>query len=281
MIDAEMDDLVLEAERIPLPTDYFYGLDADAILPRNLVMFLRPALRPVDRKGAAHQRYMLIMNLRTESTVFINEKAIYLREGHALLVLPFQTHYYAFPQKPLRWLFLTFEARSERYRGMADMPIPLIAQAIGIIGGLVRAYCAGQKPDAILWAGLLLAQLERQISVDCRSPLITDQHQLMVGRINSYIHEHLATPFGIRQLAGDLGVSFSHVRSLFRKIMGISLGQYIRQVRIDRAAYLLHRSPLTVAEIAYQCGFSSPAVFCRAFCRAMGQTPTGYRKKEQ
>jgi AraC family transcriptional regulator len=67
-----------------------------------------------------------------------------------------------------------------------------------------------------------------------------------------------------------------HVAREFRRQFGLSIGEFRRRRRLERAAELLQsRIPLT--EIAFRCGFASQSHFCRAFKAAYGVTPSRYR----
>jgi len=66
---------------------------------------------------------------------------------------------------------------------------------------------------------------------------------------------------------------------LFRKLKALtnlSANQLIRFVRLGKAKELLRNSSLTIAEIAYQTGFSDPSYFSRIFSREVGMTPTEF-----
>ena len=68
--------------------------------------------------------------------------------------------------------------------------------------------------------------------------------------------------------------------TLYRKIKGltgISPNEYIRNLKLNKAAHLLRTTDLTVAEIAYQCGMGSAVYFRNCFKERFGKTPTEYR----
>ena len=68
--------------------------------------------------------------------------------------------------------------------------------------------------------------------------------------------------------------------TLYRKIKGltgISPNEYIRNLKLNRAAQLLRTTDLTVAEIAYRCGMGSAVYFRNCFKERFGKTPTEYR----
>jgi len=68
-----------------------------------------------------------------------------------------------------------------------------------------------------------------------------------------------------------------HVAREFRRQFGISIGEFRRRRRLERAAELLE-SRISLTEIAFRCGFASQSHFCRAFKAAYGVTPSQRRR---
>ena len=60
--------------------------------------------------------------------------------------------------------------------------------------------------------------------------------------------------------------------------MGISISDYIANIRLEKAKLMLETGSLTVAEIAYTSGFSSPNYFSTAFKNKYGTPPAAFRK---
>jgi transcriptional regulator GlxA family with amidase domain len=60
--------------------------------------------------------------------------------------------------------------------------------------------------------------------------------------------------------------------------MGCSVGEYARASRVSRARCLLMASPLSLAEVAAECGYADQAHFSREFRRHSGTTPFAFRK---
>ena len=60
------------------------------------------------------------------------------------------------------------------------------------------------------------------------------------------------------------------------KIAGASPLQLLKHYRLEKALALLDQQTHQIAEVAYQCGFSSPAYFSKCFQEAYGVLPSGY-----
>jgi AraC family transcriptional regulator len=97
-------------------------------------------------------------------------------------------------------------------------------------------------------------------------------------RIEDAVADAAATP-SIAALAADCGVSPRHLMRLFKASAGITLGDYVADIRIQRAKTLLAGSRPLIKEAAYQCGFKTPAAFSAAFRRATGRTPRQFRQE--
>ena len=70
------------------------------------------------------------------------------------------------------------------------------------------------------------------------------------------------------------GYSATYVESIFKKSFKMSIHDYIVSQRMNRARDLLRKGDLSIKTIAYECGFSSPQYFCRAFRKRFGHAPS-------
>lgn len=98
----------------------------------------------------------------------------------------------------------------------------------------------------------------------------------------SYIEKNLSdTELSNKNLAETLGISEVYFRRLFTEKLGLTPKQYILELRIKKAKMLLRDTPLSVTEIAEQCGFSSLYHFCRAFKSRTNLTPSEYSSQNR
>lgn len=84
------------------------------------------------------------------------------------------------------------------------------------------------------------------------------------------------TNFNTDHLAKELFLSRSQLHRKMISITGQAPGEFIRIIKLKHAANLLLEKKLSVTQIAYEIGFSSPAQFTRAFSKQFGCTPTDY-----
>ncbi|MFD9858417.1 helix-turn-helix transcriptional regulator [Streptomyces alboflavus] len=87
-----------------------------------------------------------------------------------------------------------------------------------------------------------------------------------------------ALPWSVRDCAGHLGVSVSHLNEAVKAAMGRTPGELLRQARVHEAKRLLACTDLTVRQVADRVGFGDPAYFCRFFRRETGATPGDFRR---
>jgi AraC-like DNA-binding protein len=78
-----------------------------------------------------------------------------------------------------------------------------------------------------------------------------------------------------------VGISPSYLSRLFKEEMSMSFVDYINQIRIEKAKYLLINSDIPVKDIGYQTGFYSMQNFFRVFKKLTYITPGNYRQINQ
>ncbi len=107
--------------------------------------------------------------------------------------------------------------------------------------------------------------------------------QFYIARLNKVldaIRANLDQPLTLDMLAGVAGFSPFHFHRIFKTLVGETLGEYIQRARLEKAAnWLAARPDQTVLEIAIGCGFTSAAIFSRAFRSRFGASPSQFRRK--
>lgn len=130
------------------------------------------------------------------------------------------------------------------------------------------------KPWADTYFAAFLAEIRRNhLSMPPENPWLE--------RLKARAKEQLPHGIGARELAQHAGLSESHLRQRFRKQSGLSIGYFLRELRLREAEKLLRQSQLGLKEISARVGYSDPAAFHRAFSRMLGTTPRSYRKCAQ
>jgi len=95
-----------------------------------------------------------------------------------------------------------------------------------------------------------------------------------VERTTAILRTHLVEPPDIEALGAQVGCSPFYLSRLFSKETGMTIPQYVRQIRMERAAELLLAGRHNVTEAAVEVGYSSLSHFSKAFCTTIGCCPT-------
>jgi len=95
------------------------------------------------------------------------------------------------------------------------------------------------------------------------------------------IEKNFAEPeFSVNSLASDLGMSTPILYKKIKVLTGLTVNNFIKSVRLKRAAQLLRQNVYTVYEIAYIVGFNDPKYFSKEFVKQFGRTPSDYAFEE-
>ena len=99
-----------------------------------------------------------------------------------------------------------------------------------------------------------------------------------LGRLKEYLRENFSEPPGLNELAKAVDVHPTHLARVFRQFERCTVGDYIRDVRIDYARKRLLGSNEPLVEIAIAAGFADQTHFTRSFKRVTGMTPSEFRR---
>lgn len=99
-----------------------------------------------------------------------------------------------------------------------------------------------------------------------------------VEYIIALMNENYRNNPSLAELAKAVNVSKCHVCHLFKAATGTTLAQYIKSMKLRRAKELLEGTNLTIKEIRMIIGVSDESHFLRDFKKAVGVSPTQYRK---
>jgi len=88
------------------------------------------------------------------------------------------------------------------------------------------------------------------------------------------IQENIADErFGVSELAAEIGMSRSNLLRKIKKLTGLSVSQFIRQVRLKESMEMLRQENVTVSEVSYAVGFGSTSYFTKCFHDHYGYPP--------
>jgi len=242
----------------------------------------------------SHGEMLEICFLETgEQTYVVGETPYHLTGGNLFLTFPGECH--GTGQMPegkgkLYWMLLFVPGAHQRFLSLSA------AEARCLIGQLLhlprqfralpevkrtldRIFGVFDRPAAPLRAAdlrnlLLRFLLDVLDSAHQREASVSPEMQ----RVQQFIIEHLDQPLTVRELAREVHLSESRLKSRFKTEIGIPPADFVTRQKIDLAKDLLSNTDTHVSDIAMALGFSTPQYFATVFRRYTGQTPSHFRQ---
>ncbi|MDE6023176.1 MAG: helix-turn-helix domain-containing protein, partial [Muribaculaceae bacterium] len=110
---------------------------------------------------------------------------------------------------------------------------------------------------------------------------ITPLDEKFIEKAMKYVSDNIDSPkLSVEDLSDHVGMSRVNLYKKIKQITGKTPIEFIRIIRLKRAAQLLRESQLNVSEIAYRTGFNSPKVFSKYFKEEFGILPSAYQDQE-
>lgn len=102
-----------------------------------------------------------------------------------------------------------------------------------------------------------------------------------VKKLNSLILDHITKEtISIEMLAEEFSMSRSNIHKKVKSITGITPNEYIRLIKLNKAAQLLSTGKYKVTEVCYMVGFNTPSYFTKCFSEQFGKLPKDYIQEE-
>jgi TolB-like protein/AraC-like DNA-binding protein len=112
-------------------------------------------------------------------------------------------------------------------------------------------------------------------------PEISFMDKDFLQKITDIIEENIHDErFGVSELAGEIGMSRSNLLRRVKKLSGLSVSRFIRNVRLKMAMEMMEEGNYTVSEVSYKVGFSSTSYFIKCFREHYGFPPGEVKAQE-
>ena len=103
----------------------------------------------------------------------------------------------------------------------------------------------------------------------------------LMERIMKVVNDNLDSPdLRVEMLSEEVGLSRAQLHRRVKEITGISTGEFIRNIRLKKAAELLLENKVNISQVGYMVGFSSQTHFSTAFRKFYGVSPSEYINRE-
>lgn len=129
---------------------------------------------------------------------------------------------------------------------------------------------------------LMQQKYSRQITLQPQNVVIESMDEQFLSRIVAITEELMDNPdFGVAMLAEKIGMSQSVLYKKLKAVTDLSVNDFLKSIRLKRAAQLLQQQKMTVYEVAYAVGYDDRKYFSKEFKKLFGKTPTEYATESQ
>lgn len=227
--------------------------------------------------------------LSGEGKLSIGQNTFSVPKNHGFFVhIPSDHYYYFDPSSADNWEFIWIKLYAtevsklywnhfiDRFGHVAF--VPSSAEPILILWSLYNSIAnkkiEHQKHDISFrvyeWILSLLRFSEGEVRTDRHLP-----ETVQIGK--QFMEQHFHESISLSQIAEAAKVSPNHFCKMFQKHVGASPVEYLRLVRLEKAAHLLKHTRIPVSQIAVETGFDNLSYFGKVFRKLIGMTPSEYR----
>lgn len=106
---------------------------------------------------------------------------------------------------------------------------------------------------------------------------IASQDEKFLAGITQLIEDHISdSDLNVNSLCELSGMGSKQIYRKLKQLTGMSPVEYIKSIRMKKAAMLLKQKKFSIAEVMYMVGYSNPSYFSKCFQAAFGKTPRQY-----
>jgi signal transduction histidine kinase/DNA-binding response OmpR family regulator len=130
-----------------------------------------------------------------------------------------------------------------------------------------------------------LIELRKKLNEHYRDHHTFDNLDNPIGRLDKRFLDRTASvimdnilsrEFGVEELSKEIGISRVHLYRKIKQVTGLSVSEYIRAVKLNKSKELMNKGGLTISEVAYASGFTSPSYFTKCFKNQYDMAPSDY-----
>jgi AraC-like DNA-binding protein len=122
-----------------------------------------------------------------------------------------------------------------------------------------------------------LAEKYKIALIHQKNPVMETNDQRLFKKALDMVEKNIADPqFGVEKMAEEMGMSRANLHRRLKSITGFSPSDFIRSVRLKRAADLLRNQTDSVAQIGFTVGFEDQSYFSKSFKKQFGVPPSEY-----
>ena len=117
-----------------------------------------------------------------------------------------------------------------------------------------------------------------------RTDILTDlpeqkgREEKPIRLAKQFINEHFSEPITLEAVSAHVGFNPAYLSTVFKKSCGQNFLDYLRDVRISNAKYLLQYTSMPIADVSANIGYTDTKYFTRIFREKTKLSPLEYRK---
>ncbi len=120
-------------------------------------------------------------------------------------------------------------------------------------------------------------RFSREITLQPASIPMTSMDEKLLQHVMKIMEEHMSdSNFGVEAFGREAGMSRTQLHRKLKALTDQSPGDFIRIMRLKRAAELLNNQVGSIAEVAFMVGFNDPSYFTKCFQKQFGRTPSEF-----
>ncbi|MEM7351598.1 MAG: AraC family transcriptional regulator [Acidobacteriota bacterium] len=116
------------------------------------------------------------------------------------------------------------------------------------------------------------------VSRDLAAPDLKDWDFGPIAATLAEAKSRLDAPLSVKAMAARASLSVYQLDRRMKRLFGLSTGQWLLKLRIERACEALAETRQPIAQIALDCGYADQSAFTRQFRRTTGYTPSEFRR---
>lgn len=132
------------------------------------------------------------------------------------------------------------------------------------------------ESKALELMSLQLAQLIQDKS-ETNVSYLSDNDLNSIKKIQLYLQDNFSSPLSLSELAKSAGISHTKLNLGFKAVYGSTVFEYIRKIRLENSLRMLEEKKLSITEISYEAGWSSPSHFSKEFIKHYKISPKKYQ----
>lgn len=214
-----------------------------------------------------------------------------VKEGYVIILFPGEWHRFK-PDENIGWdeywigfqgeIADNLERQNFFTRREALVNIGIKEEVVGLMLQIIdqtRDEKAGYQP---LVSGILLHLLGQVHSV-LKQKQFGEENivEIIVNKARILLRQKIDEDVAMEAVAKELNVSYSWLRKMFKTYTGMAPGQYLIQLKIEKAKMLLANPSKSIKEIAYDLHFESCFYFSKLFKEKTGFSPETFRKRNE